>query len=254
MLLALGLLMGITGCASLSYENYGHAIDARGHLSPSKTTPAGLVFSAAEATELSNDYTGFVGLDIENRSADWIRIQTMNVSFGGPQKDRAVFVPVGDDLASWQRATVQRNTVRELNTEMALDAVAVSAAVVSAAAGHRRPAGAAAAAVGAVAGAASVGRDIAKGVEAATAAPMYPETHLLATPFTIPPGLFTKRWIVLSTPGRGNHPCIDSMLLDYTLEDGRRERVWLTFRPYVGRSEWQSDVCTQEAATSGWPQ
>src|SRR5262245_18264197 len=104
-----------TGCASLSYANYGHAMDAAGHLSEDEKTPAGLVISGEEDAELSSEYNGFVALDFENRSANWIRVQSMQVSFGGPQRDRAVFVPLGEDLASWQRATLQIKEVHDFN-------------------------------------------------------------------------------------------------------------------------------------------
>ena len=53
-LLALAFGLVETGCASLSYSNYGHAMDAAGHLAEAETTPAGLVISGEEDAELSS--------------------------------------------------------------------------------------------------------------------------------------------------------------------------------------------------------
>lgn len=240
-LLAFGLFE--TGCASLSYENYGHAMDAAGHLAETETTPAGLVISGEEDAELSSVYTGFVALNFENHGSHWIRVQSMRVSFGGSPKDRTVFVPMGEDLTSWQRAMLQLKDVHDFNTEMALGGVVAASAVAAHAAGRDTSAGKTAAIVGGIAAVAALGSAIGEAAHSVAVPPMYPDTHLLATPFAVPPGLFTKRWIVLSTPGRPPRPCVESILLDYTLDDGRRERVWLTFRSQSTRSEWQSDVC-----------
>jgi len=56
-------------------------------------------------------------------------------------------------------------------------------------------------------------------------------------PFAVPPGLFTKRWILLSTPDNSPSGCVDSMLLSYETSDRETGRVLLPFK--VLSSDWQ---------------
>jgi hypothetical protein len=55
-----------------------------------------------------------------------------------------------------------------------------------------------------------------------------PATHLMSVPFSVPPGLFSRRsrrWILLDTSRGGAVPCLHQMLLDYKIRDGARERA-----------------------------
>src|SRR6185295_20160567 len=81
--------------------------------------------------DLSSPYFGLVAVTIENKSSNWVRVKRMTVSFGGQQKDDSVFIPWGEDIASWERATYERNAVRSYNAATALGAVAVAGAVVA---------------------------------------------------------------------------------------------------------------------------
>jgi hypothetical protein len=88
-----------------------------------------------------------------------------------------------------------------------------------------------------------------------------PSTHLLALPFSVPPGLFTKRWLLLNTRG-ARTPCIRQVLLDYDVQRGglasgaaqvgSRERVLLKFRYAGDRSSWQAPVCLPPPPPGGW--
>jgi hypothetical protein len=71
----------------------------------------------------------------------------------------------------------------------------------------------------------------------------YPSEHLLTAPFSIPPRLFTKRWIALNTKGTEGTACVRAMLVDYETDRGQRERVWLKFRRPGTRSDWQREFC-----------
>ncbi|HEX4510662.1 MAG TPA: hypothetical protein VH328_11295, partial [Burkholderiaceae bacterium] len=73
------------------------------------------------------------------------------------------------------------------------------------------------------------------------AALAFPPSHLLSVPIRVPPGLFTKRWILLYTSNSPPGGCIRSMVLGYTTSDGKHERVAVTFKESVSR--WQGAVC-----------
>jgi hypothetical protein len=240
--LALLLAMPLGGCASIVSGEYGHPMDASGILAQSPQTPLGLVISGAEVRELSSPYFGLVAVTLENKSSNWVRVRRMTVTFGGKQKDDSVFIPWGEEIASWERATYERNAVRSYNTEAALGAVALAGGVIAGTA-KDKPIAAAGGVLQAGALAASAGHDVAQGLEAVEGPHLFPETHLLDVPFSIPPGLFSKRWILLSTGGTPG-VCVDSMLLDYQTDSGQEERVWLRFRTNMSSSEWQKRACS----------
>lgn len=191
-----------------------------------------------EIDDLSSPHFGFVELTFINDSAHWVRVHRMQLSFGDPVKDQSVFVPWGMDIQTWQHATALRNEVRAANTQTALEVLALAGLAAGTFSQDRGVK-----AVGGVVALASLGaltaREYDARVKAAQSSPIFPESHLLAVPFGVPPGLFAKKWIVLNSPPN-QRVCIQSMLLDYESDAGGRERAWLTFRKRASQSEWQS--------------
>jgi hypothetical protein len=68
----------------------------------------------------------------------------------------------------------------------------------------------------------------------------FPRSHLFATPFSIPPGLFAKKWVLLHGPKAPGSDCISTIEFDYDAAKGR-ERIRLHFDR--SGSEWQSAAC-----------
>jgi hypothetical protein len=235
---ALALLACGAGCASIAPGKYARPIDEHGQLAESPRTPAGLKVSAREIRSLASEHFGFVEVTFENTTSRWVHIHRVELGFGDPVQDRNVYVPWGTELESWRRAIDERNRVRETNAETALAALALSGALVAAASSDRG-----AKAAGGLVAAGAVGTAIVmhtdQRVSAAQDAKPFPEAHLLELPFPVPPGLHSKRWIVLNTPA--NIGCIHSMTLAYESDNGHRERVWADFRSRG--SEWQRKVC-----------
>lgn len=236
----------LAGCASVSPGFRAQPLDAQGRLVDSEVSRSKLTIVGREINDLSSPYFGFVELTFLNHSAHWVRVERMQFSFGDPVADRSVFVPWGTDIQSWQHATALRNAVKEANTQTALEVLALAG---TAAAAFSQDRG-----VKVVGGSVALGslaaltaREYDARVKAAQSSPIFPESHLLAVPFGVPPGLFAKKWVVLNTlPGRAG--CIRSMLLDYQSDAAGPERAWLTFRKRVSSSEWQSDVCHSKRA------
>jgi len=234
----LALITCGAGCASIAPGKYARPIDEHGQLAESPRTRAGLKISAREIRSLASEHFGFVEFTFENTTSHWIQIEHVELGFGDPAKDRNVYVPWGSELESWRRAIEERNLVRETNAETALAALALSGALVAAGTSDRGTR-----AAGGLIAASAVGSALVmhadQRVKAAQDARPFPETHLLELPFPVPPGLHSKRWIVLNTPA--NIGCIDAMILDYESGNGQRERVWSDFRSRG--SEWQSKAC-----------
>ena len=86
-----------------------------------------------------------------------------------------------------------------------------------------------------------VGRALVERARAAEGVARYPESHLLTVPFSVPPGLFIKKWILVYTNSDVAGRCIDRLTLSYQPAPARTEHVLLTFKDRS--SEWQSSGC-----------
>jgi hypothetical protein len=228
---------GCVGCASVAPGYPALPLSAEGKPLSPQQSKSGLRIVGREISELGSPYFGFVELTFTNDSAHWVRVHRMQLSFGDPLKDQSVFVPWGMDIQTWQHATALRNEVHAANTQTALEVLAL-AGMAAATFSQNRGVKAVGGAVALSSAGALTALEYDARVKAAQSSPIFPESHLLAVPFGVPPGLFAKKWIVLNTvPNR--QVCIQSMLLDYESDAGGRERAWLTFRKRGSASQWQ---------------
>ena len=245
---AIGLL-AVTACATVQTGPYGIPVDLSGHpLSGGHRTPAGLLISARENASLSSDNFGVIVLTLENTTDDWIRIDRMQLGFGGAGRTAAVDVLAGEQLESWANAATVVETIRTENELMLWEGLSLVGEMGSLAAKNRkaRTAGVAVAA-GANLGAAMVATGLAaRGLDTR----YYPESHLLEVPFSIPPHLFTRRWLTLGTHTTPGTPCIEQMLLDYQTAHGDQERVWVMLRPEEDHTDWQRHTCPHRSPGS----
>ena len=233
--------------------DYGVALDDTGHPRSSAPNNERLKISAGEQGELSSPYFGVVEVTFENNTPAWIQIDHIDLDFGTADKNKSVFIPWGEDIDTWERATLQRNAIREANTQTVLGLVAVAGAVASTAGRHH--------AVGAIGGTVALGalaglyaKEREAAVEATGDPSRFPPTHLLTLPLRVPPGLFAKRWLLLYTAAQPLGGCIDSFILNYETADHEHARVLLKFKGgYSGTdgegSEWQFKSCNPHQST-----
>jgi hypothetical protein len=197
------------------------------------------MISGIEDPVYSSANFGFLVLTFQNDTDDWVRIDRVNLQFGGAAKDATITIPAGDQLQSWAEAALQLSAIRNANAALILGALAVAGSTVALSANNHatRAAGAA------LSAAAETG--LAAG-EVAAATEAFPSAHLLSVPFMIPPHLFSRRWIVLQTPTSPGTPCVDAMLVSYETARAEHEQVWVRF--FGGtRSEWQLHACPRKA-------
>jgi hypothetical protein len=210
-------------------------------------TPPALVVSALEASSYSTRYLGLVEVTFENRTAVWKQVDHVAVDFGAANK--RVTIASAADIDAWERAI----TIRDRHETFPLAVTGIEALGLDAGDGlgawasHPAPAVAAPAPVAVAApaptGAAAPAVAVAApGAAAGTAPapPAYPAQHLLTTPFRIPPGLSTKRWILIGTPDNAGG-CIDSMIVSYETSDHATGRVFLRFK--ILGNDWQPAAC-----------
>jgi hypothetical protein len=235
----------LPSCAGIQAEFLARPFDAAGRLSEDELTASGLRVSGGEMEELASPYLGAIQLVFENESAEWLRIRDVRMRFGGAEEDAAVRVPWGSELDTWYEATLQRNQVREHNRSVLLGALALGGATLAMASGDDG--------VRAVGGLASLGAvtaltvsDVKADIDGLERPPIFPETHLLSGPFSVPPALFVKKWITLGTPAAA--PCVSTMTLSYQVEGRARENVYLRFKV---DSEWQARACGSLLHTRG---
>ncbi|HVV49270.1 MAG TPA: hypothetical protein VHO06_06415 [Polyangia bacterium] len=234
---ALACLLG--GCATINSGPYGVPVDA-GNRPLAAAVPPPLLVSASEVTSYSTRYLGLVEVTFENRTAVWKQVDRVSLDFGSAAKDQSVTIAGADDIDAWERAITIRNALQGLpragGGDIGIEALGLDAGdALGAWAVHRPPA---AAAPDTAAPPTAGGPP----PNAAPPAPVYPVQHLLTTPFRIPPGLFAKRWILLTTPDNPPGGCVSSMILSYETSDHATARVRLPFKDTM--SEWQPACAT----------
>jgi hypothetical protein len=237
------MMMACTGCATVQDRYVATPLNERGEAAGNGETGSGLLISGEEISEYASKHFGLIQVTFENTSADWARVARLSLDFGDATTTAAVSVPEGSDIDSWMTATLQRNVIRDTNQAIALGTLlAIGVAVETIGAVSGRTGVAAAGGVvelGAAAGlAVDTFTDAGPGLESGTA---FPRSHLLAQPFAIPPGLFSKRWVLLYTREPG--ACIRFMRLRYEVNDHEPESALLVFRKPRDRSEWQQAAC-----------
>jgi outer membrane murein-binding lipoprotein Lpp len=238
----------LSGCASVRDGYLGTPADpvTGKWAEQGSKTAAGLIVSGEELEHLATEHFGVIDLAFENKTDKWVRVKGMALRFGS-EHDPHVFIPVGEELKAWATATQQQLLIDRHNRSMALGALALAGMTTAAVSNNRAVSiigSTVAAGSLAAIGVDSMNKDIESTEQPATPQnASYYESHLLSVPFSIPPGLFAKRWVTINTAGGPQVPCVRSVMLDYELESGQKERVYLTFRPGVARSDWQAKAC-----------
>jgi len=243
LLLSLALLLC---CASLQNEYLATVVDDHGRLLEQHRTSSGLIISAQEVPSLASSQFGMLEVTFQNVSAEWRRIDHLELDFGALVRTTGgVSLPAQEQLAAWYLATLQRNEVRNTNAAAALAGLYLLGETVSAigtAAGEHELAAGGTALAGSAEAIYGV-REYEDQIEHAERVQALPSTYLLSVPFSIPPGLFAKKWVVLGTHDRRT-PCVRALLLEYVLQDRSRERVLSRFLKQGDDSEWQRGACT----------
>ena len=206
-----------------------------GEPAQTQAAPQPLLVSAGEAATYSTAYLGLVEVTFENRTSVWKQVDQVAVDFGSPAKNQSVTIASEEEIDAWERTIAISCAARRWPlASTGIEALGLAAGdALGAWADHhdRAP----------VAGAAGAPPAAGPEPSAGPPPPSYPDAHLLTTPIRIPPGLFTKRWILLSTPANPPGGCIDSMILSYVTSDHATGRVLLPFKDRG--TDWQAPAC-----------
>jgi hypothetical protein len=201
-LLRLGAtLMLSVGCAHVEADAPPPAAPAAPAApAPAANLPPTTLRVASDPIEsLRSPYFSAMAFTFQNPSSDWHEVRRVSI-----EPERQLFGPaleslVGDRLRAWQLATREAQEGKEGARHPALETLAPEAPATSAAGGGE----AAAAAAG-------------------------PESYLLACPFTIAPGLFIRKWLVVYSAA-ADALLGQDLVLSYELENGKTERVLVQY-------------------------
>ena len=229
------------GCASIHTGKYATQVEKQGDKveQKGKITKLGLIISGRERKELSSRYFGLLDFTFENCTQNWIRIKRIDISFGNDVIDENISITSGDDIIYWQRAIKYRNIIDDQNTKALFGAIAVLG-MGFAIAGDSQELRTLGAATGLGAITSLSVHQYNKNMADIESAEIFPASHILAEGFNIPPGLFTKKWILLNSKNHKKIGFIKYIFIKYTLDNGKSEKIKLNFREGV-MSRWQRD-------------
>ena len=234
------VLAGLAGCAQVHSGRYGVPVDPGNRPTGSKTTESGLRLSADELTRSSSPQFGMIEVTFENDGSEWVEVRDLRVAVP-PDQAMGTTVLTSQRIAAFREAARRRNEIERHNLAIGLGILTLGGLLVSETTEGPPQA------VGALSATAGLGGllavDAAESAERASHVEPYPESHLLGGPFSIGPGLFAKKWIVLETSSHLTRACVDRLRVAYRVRSGGEERVWLRFRD--ASSPWQRELCRE---------
>jgi len=239
-----GLALATMACGSIQGTYQARPIDNAGKVLTAEGAHNDIDVSADEVTSLSSPNLGVVALTFTNHTEDFIRITGVSLNFDAPVNEQ-VSIPVGDNISSWADAIAIRNRIRSGSAQLA-SGVLMPGGSILASMGHFRP-DRAEATTGQLAAPAPLAvsefQVTQAAAESAQIATLVPADHLLAGPFSVPPKLFAKKWILLKSDGRVKS-CLDRLYLGFRAGDKPVQRLIVPFRDRVNTSsEWQRQLC-----------
>jgi hypothetical protein len=223
-------LLLLSGCASIHHGNMAVDADSADVKSkPGAPLKSGLRVSSAELVDLSSQYFGAIDFTFENTTSEWIRIKGVDVSFGNTETDKKIIFPVGQDLKVWADAAQRNSAVKAQNRAMVIAAIGTIAGAAGALSGDRSLTLAGAGVAGA-SGLVLSADAINHGINRTRVSAMVPDTHLFSNNFVIPPGLHTKKWVLIYTQKPEEIPVLTTALITLNFENGTAEKIRVAFR------------------------
>jgi hypothetical protein len=231
-------LSAATGCASVHSGAYGVPVDAANRPTGEAETAAGLKISAAELTRWSSPQFGMIEVTFENKSTEWIELRDLAIALT-PEMRPGTEILASHRIAAFREAALRDQAIQQQNLAVALGILTLGGIILAETTEGVPQALGATAAVTGIGGLVVAGES--EKADKAQHIQPFPASHLLSGPFSVGPGLHTKKWIVLETHPGVTRACVDRLRLQYRVQPDREERVWLSFRD--AGSAWQRELC-----------
>ena len=210
--------------------------------------------SGRENNSLASEFITSFDFTFENKTSKWRRIQRVEIDFGSPEANQKLRFLVGKELLVWADSVQQLKIISDHNTSIVLGSIAAAGAIGAATSTDRslQKAGS-----GTFLAATSflTAKSLSEEKQRREMSRLFPESHLMAEGFIVPPGLHAKKWVAVYTSEPNAIPYLEQITLEYTLDDGVKERVVLAVRKGA-RSSFQHDHPIwkerQKANMRGW--
>ncbi len=240
-------LLFIMSCASIHSGNYAVPIEANGESQDKIKTDLGLIISGSINHLYCTEYFGFIDFTFENQSDKWIRIQNVKIHFGNDDADRNIKFVSGVDLLHWKKAMQMKVAIDEHNQKLIIGSLAGLSKLIATISDDED--------LKDISNVSTIGlltslavNEFNEKTDILEKTKIFPDNHLLSSDFTIPPGLFTKKFLLLNSQNHNEIPLIQHLFIEYVTDDGNIESVKLRFRHliYASHPKWQSQVLNRE--------
>lgn len=185
---------------------------------------------------------GLISFRFDNRSADWIKLGSFELDFGGDKLNEHVKIVSGKALGSWYEGiSIERDSKQFYQNLLFGSSAFIGGSMAALGNGRASSSGAAIATASlGVLAASSLGRQL----ETINSSDIFPRNHLFYEDVLVAPGLSADRWVLVYTKNNGEVPFLDKMTLKYlihnTNESGTKK---IMLRPYEYTAcSWQKSI------------
>ena len=179
-----------TGCASYQPGKYAYII--------SGDHPLDTPITAKLDKTLTTDHYALIYFNFGNATDHWLRVKKIRLDFNQEEANKKINIVVGKDLSTWAESIKHKVAVDSWNRDILLGPLALIGTISLAASTNSSNPALLYAGVGSLAvfSGISIANDFIDMMDDLGRAKLFPKTHLY-TPFSVPAGLYTKRWILL---------------------------------------------------------
>lgn len=210
------------------------------------TTSNSINISGKLRRSYCTEYFGLVDFTFENATNNWVRLSELKVHFGNDDVGKNVNVPYGEELYTSFESIAMKAEIDRFNRELLLGSMGFIGAIASQSRDRKLSRS------GAMLGASALGVLSASRIiemkHDIEQAGLFPKDHIYSGEVLIPPGLFTKRWILLNTKNDGNVPFISELYIEYVTDKGDRENLKLKLRKHMNAEycHWQKSMAPKK--------
>ena len=181
------------------------------------------------------EYFGLVNVTFENKSADWVEVQSVDISFGNPEYDQKVAVVTGERLLAWYDSITAKLESDAFYSRLLLGTIITAGSVISRERGSD------------LAGAVALGsfgvltiKELGAIKDRIELGQVVPRTHLLSGKFSVPPEFSASRWILFNTKKNDGLPVLTEFDITLALDGGRTQTEKTRFRRSSNSCTWQT--------------
>lgn len=208
-------------------------------------TDAGIIITGKMNKNLSSKYFGMIDFVFKNNTDEWIRIEKIIANFGDSKINKNIKFVSGRQLKYYFDAIepILLEKQRKMQKNKQMTAAVFAGLAGGMAASNNGYGNFSGLATGLALGAAtSLSISQFNSSKKLATKDIFPEGHLLRSDFVIPPGLETKKWLLINSTNHQETGYISKIYVIYKTKKGKKEKIELTFRSGGGFATWQSDV------------